>query len=111
MSHDILEHTFCFFKKKGMNSLYLQRSKSKGNDYLYLRNYSNREHYSSNRVTVFSFGRVEVALKNMYKWRADFSEFPIELRELGCGINELEVWIQSLETGKHKTGRTFKSAI
>lgn len=88
--------------------LFLERVTSKGNCYLYLRQYSVREHYHNNKITVFSFGRIERALKTMYSWNKDFQTFPQELIEIGCSKEDLQRWIETLETGVHqKTGRKF----
>ncbi|MBM4765453.1 hypothetical protein [Bacillus sp. B15-48] len=89
--------------------MYLERVNSKGRQYLYLKCYQTREYYSNNKITVYSFGRIDTALKKMYSWKKDFSYFPKELKNAGCKKEDLESWIETLETGVHKkTGRKFK---
>lgn len=87
--------------------MYLERVKSKGNCYLYLKNYSVRQNYASNKVTVYRFGRIEQALESMYRWKRNFKEFPKDLIDIGCNKKDLEIWIQTLETGVHKSGKKF----
>ncbi len=88
--------------------MYLERVKAKGRTYLYLKKYCVREHYESKSVTIFAFGRIEKALKTMYKWKNDHSTIPQELIQEGCSRNDLMTWINTLETGIHKrSGRSF----
>lgn len=90
--------------------MYLEKIKSKGNYYLYLKAYEVRENYSRPYKTVYKFGRADQALKHFYEWRRNFETlFPIELLEMGCSREDLEGWIKTIETGKHhRTGRSFK---
>ncbi|UOQ47214.1 hypothetical protein MUN88_14175 [Gracilibacillus caseinilyticus] len=87
--------------------MYLERVKAKGKTYLYLKKYCVREFYERNNKTVYGFGRIEKALKQMYKWQQDYSTFPQELKKEGCTKKDLMTWIDTLETGIHKTGRSF----
>lgn len=82
--------------------------KSKEVYYLYLKQYEVRPYYSNNKVTIYSFGRIENALKDMISWRKDFTTFPHELKKNGCTKKELDLWIETLETGTHtRTGKKF----
>ncbi len=58
-------------------------------------------------MTVYRFGRIDNALRQMYKWQKDFSEFPEELKKEGCKKKDLSSWINTLESGLHPTGRSF----
>jgi hypothetical protein len=89
--------------------LFLERAHAKGYSYLYLKKYDARENYANNKIIIYRFGRVQEALKKMYKWRDNFNLFPGELIEEGCTKEDLDIWIKTLETGVHvKTGRMFK---
>jgi hypothetical protein len=85
--------------------LFLSKKTTKGHHYLYLQRYQVRDHYKNLKLTVFRFGRLESAKQQMYAWRENFNEFPKELIDLGCTKRDLEVWIVTIETGVHKTGR------
>jgi hypothetical protein len=94
--------------------LYLSTVKAKGNQYIYLCGYSRERkgsHYSKNVETLFRFGRKEVAILKMYSWKENFSSFPVELKNIGCGRLDLEDWIKTLETGVTKTGKQFKAIV
>lgn len=58
-------------------------------------------------MTIYGFGRMDKALSSMYKWYNDFSTFPKELKQEGCCKNDLKRWITTIETGLHKSGRSF----
>ncbi|AIF45744.1 hypothetical protein X953_19910 (plasmid) [Virgibacillus sp. SK37] len=78
--------------------MYLERIKSKGNYYIYLRMYDQTITYSKNKkTTLYGFGRYEKAIKNMKKWERDFKQFPEELKALGCTRDDLGTWINKLE--------------
>jgi hypothetical protein len=47
----------------------------------------------------------------MKRWKRRFTEFPKELLDLGCGMKDLEQWIQTLETGITPKGRKFSVTI
>lgn len=82
---------------------------SKGNQYIYLYEYCNSE--SKTKQSLYGFGRKEVAIKNMRKWKREFSLFPQELRDFGCTMKDLNDWIRTMETGVTKTGKKFKAII
>lgn len=77
--------------------MYLERVKSKGRYYLYLKEYAVREYNLTPKVTLFAFGRLEKALKEMYYWRDNFKYFPKELKRVGCTKKDLLNWICKLE--------------
>lgn len=77
--------------------MYLERVKSNGRHYLYLKEYAVREHYISPKITLYAFGRIEKALEKMYYWRDNFKEFPKELEKVGCTKKDLLNWIRKLE--------------
>lgn len=79
--------------------MFLERVRAKGNYYLYLKAYSVRSNYAKPYVTVYKFGRVERALKNMKAWKNDFNSFPGELKELGLNKKDLDSWIRAIESG------------
>ncbi|SEO80669.1 hypothetical protein SAMN04488134_11364 [Amphibacillus marinus] len=86
--------------------MYLERVKAKGKTYLYVRKYCVRPNYSNNTKTVFRFGRIEKALKQLYSWQLG-DKLPNELVKEGCTRQDIADWINTLETGIHKTGRSF----
>lgn len=62
-------------------------------------------------MTVYRFGRKEIAIRNMHNWKVHYEEFPEDLTALGCNKKDLEEWIRTLETGISKTGKQLKSII
>lgn len=89
--------------------MFISQKRAKGNLYIYLFEYSNTGTY--NTQSLYGFGRKEIALNNMRKWRKDFSLFPKELIEFGCTRKDLNEWIKTLETGVTKTGKIVKHII
>lgn len=87
--------------------MYLERVRAKGKTYLYLKKYYVRDNYSNNTMTIYGFGRIEQALKQMYRWKCDLSTLPEDLKQEDCSIKDLDTWIATLETGVHKSGRSF----
>lgn len=88
---------------------YLERVRAKGNVYLYLKEYAVRKHYANNSIIIYRFGRIDQALKNMQNWKRNYSLFPIKLKKMGFNKKDLMIWIETLESGVHKTGRVFES--
>ncbi|EOP32812.1 MULTISPECIES: hypothetical protein [Bacillus] len=82
---------FVFSKKHGRTYVYLVRA-----------TYKNQK---KKNIPLFSFGRLEDALNNMYDWRDNFDLFPVLLSELGYSWEDLHEWILTLETGYSKYGR------
>jgi hypothetical protein len=82
---------FVFSKKHGRTYVYLVRA-----------TYKNK---TKKNIPLFSFGRLEDALNNMYDWRNNFDIFPVLLSELGYSWEDLHEWILTLETGYSKYGR------
>lgn len=79
---------------------------------MYLRKYKVREFYESNKKTVYRFGRIEDALSKMHYWKRNFELFPKQLKTYGCTYDDLCSWIDTLESGKHKSsGRRFDPVI
>lgn len=78
--------------------MFLERSVSKGKVYLYLKQYAVRQNYANQKIILYSFGRMEKALQNMYAWKNDFSTFPRELTDIGCTKRDLLSWIRKIET-------------
>ncbi|AXM89719.1 hypothetical protein B379_11520 [Anoxybacillus ayderensis G10] len=92
--------------------MYLSQVKSNGKQYIYLCVYTGAQQYSTRKERrVYSFGEAKKALIRMKRWKRKFSEFPSELRDLGCGMKDLEEWIQTIETGVTKTGRKFMTSV
>ena len=79
---------------------FLERVNSHGFTYLYLNEYAVRKNYSTNRMTIYRFGRIENALEKMYRWQNNFSEFPNELKKLGFNKYDLNKWIDRVENMK-----------
>jgi hypothetical protein len=88
--------------------MFLKPVKAKGNIYVYLCSYDSQE---QDKKFLYGFGRLDKALKEMYRWKDNFFCFPISLLELGCKREDLLDWIKTLETGITKTGRILKSII
>ncbi|WP_324664704.1 hypothetical protein [Bacillus cereus] len=82
---------FVFSKKNGRTYVYLVRATYK--------------HQKKKNIPLFSFGRLEDALNNLYDWREDFEQFPSILTDLGFTWEDLNDWILTLETGYSKYGR------
>ncbi len=54
---------------------------------------------------VYRFGPLEKALETMYEMRDDFENlFPLELKERGYDLEDINDWILSIETGYSKHG-------
>ncbi|PEK65938.1 hypothetical protein [Bacillus pseudomycoides] len=84
---------------------FLTFNRSKGKLYVYLTK-AFRENGKKKNITLYKFGRLDIALENMYVWRDDFeTKFPKELLNMEYDWNDLHEWILSLETGYSKTGR------
>lgn len=84
---------------------FLTFNRSKGKLYVYLTK-ALRENGKKKNITLYKFGRVDIALENMYVWRDDFEDkFPIELLDMGYDWSDLHNWILSLETGYSNKGR------
>jgi hypothetical protein len=66
-----------------------------------------QEYSTRKERRVYSFGEARRALLRMKRWKRRFTEFPQELLDLGCGMKDLEQWIQTLETGITPKGRKF----
>lgn len=93
--------------KGGKNMAYLSQVLSKGRRYIYLTEYIGGKHNKTD-IHVYGFGERSKALAEMYEWRRDFKRFPRELTDMGYGEGDLREWIQTLETGRSKTGRSRK---
>lgn len=89
---------------------YLSQVRAGGKQYIYLTEYCGIQPFSSKTEKhIFSFGCSQIALAKMKSWYRNFeSKFPDELKERGYTIDDLEIWIQTLETGITKNGRKFK---
>jgi hypothetical protein len=87
--------------------MFLTQSKAKGKKYIYLCCYAPMD----SKKIVYRFGRLEVAIEKMRKWKTDFETFPEELKELECTKKDLIQWISTIETGVTKTGKKFKAVI
>lgn len=88
--------------------MFLKSVKSKGNVYIYLCAYSSLD---QDKKILFSFGRIDKAIRSMRQWKNNFRELPEELSKMGCCREDLLDWIRTLETGVTKTGKKFKSII
>lgn len=89
---------------------YLSQVKSKGRRYIYLSEYvGGRKYTNSTDMHVYGFGEKNKALEKMKVWEKEYPyKFPRELLERGYGRHDLKQWINTLETGQSKTGRSKK---
>lgn len=76
--------------------MFLKQVKAKDKKYLYLCAYTVRDNFPSVAI-LYSFGRVEMAVKNFHDWKENFHLFPNELKEMGCNQNDLKNWIKQIE--------------
>lgn len=88
---------------------YLSQVKAGGKQYIYLTEYCGHQEFTTKiEKHIFSFGSPTIAISKMHRWQKDFSEFPSELLGKGYGLNDLESWIKTLQTGVTPNGRRFK---
>lgn len=89
---------------------YLSQVKANGYQYIYLTEYCGNNDYSMKLERhIYAFGNAKVVLEKMYGWLKDFeNSFPVELKVLGYGREDLIGWIKTLETGRTKRGKKFK---
>ncbi|CDQ42118.1 hypothetical protein [Virgibacillus salexigens] len=73
--------------------MYIEKTKSKGVYYLYLRKYDGRIRYGTKKRTLYAFGRLEKARNNLIEWKNDISKLPEDLKKHGCTRDDLEKWI------------------
>lgn len=52
------------------------------------------------RVCIFRFGREENAIADMKTWLRNIDLLPVELKELGCTREDVEKWVNSIESRK-----------
>lgn len=90
--------------------MFISRVKSKGNYYIYLYGYHNKNGVPKIK-TLYGFGNIERALSSMKAWKEDFNSFPKELIDLGCTKEDLREWLKILKTGVTKTGKKSKMII
>lgn len=92
------------WKEKREQKDFSYLAKKNGRTYVYLVRaiYKNQK---KKNIPLFSFGRLEDALNNLYDWREDFEQFPPILTDLGFTWEDLHDWILTLETGYSKYGR------
>lgn len=74
--------------------LYLEKIRSNGIEYLYLRKYDPEVEYGTKKRFLFGFGRLEKAREKMNDWVMGNEEIPIELKKLGCTGADVQKWIQ-----------------
>jgi hypothetical protein len=88
---------------------FLSQIRSGGRQYIYLTEYcGNREFSSKKERHVFSFGNSRTALLKMKRWIKKFDkEFPDELKSMGYTEKDLEIWINTIQTGITSKGRKF----
>lgn len=80
--------------------MYIERVRSKGRCYLYLKKYDGRIMFGTKKKTLYRFGRLENALNEMKIWLEDMNCLPLALQELGCSEENLIEWINSIERQK-----------
>lgn len=88
--------------KKFRNTAYLKRVESRGLIYLYLAVSS-----GGKKKILFSFGRLEKSLDLMCSFREE-NKFPSELKSLGYGLDDLDQWIMTLQTGYSSRGKKIE---
>lgn len=92
--------------------MYLEKVRSKGVDYLYLRKYDSKVKYGTRRKFVYGFGRLEQAREKMINWEKGKEKIPDELKKLGCTSDDIHQWIEktSLLDNSHVIKETSTSA-
>lgn len=80
--------------------MYLEKIQSKGNYYLYLKEYDGSILYGSKKRTLYAFGRLEEARKNFVEWKNDLNKFPEELKDYGCTRDDLDLWVKKTTKSK-----------
>lgn len=73
--------------------MYVEKVKSKGNYYLYLRMYDGSIEIGTKKRTLFAFGRIDKALPVIKAMAHDKKEIPKELREVGLTRSVLLSWL------------------
>jgi hypothetical protein len=88
---------------------YLSQVKSGGRQYIYLTEYCGNQEFSTKKERhVYSFGNSPMALLKMKRWIRNFEQgFPEELKLMGYTEKDLEIWINTIQTGITSKGRKF----
>lgn len=88
---------------------FLSQIRVKGKQYIYLSEYIGKNKYTTTtEINVYGFGERQKALETMRKWKSGEKEIPREITVLGYGLEDVEQWIETLETGISPTGRSKK---
>lgn len=72
--------------------MYLEKSKAKGNVYLYLKEYDRKIKYGAKKRTLYRFGRLEEAREDILRWKKDIRSLPDELKQIGCTQDDIRRW-------------------
>ena len=85
---------------------YLSRKKRNNITYIYLRR-SYRENGKIKHQYIYAFGKMPIALDNLYAITNNEQPFPLELEQAGFDISNVMDWIMTLETQITPYGRAF----
>lgn len=78
--------------------MYVEKVKSKGNYYLYLRMYDGSIEIGTKKRTLFAFGRLEIVIKDIKKIAYGEKEMPEELKKIGLTRSVLLSWLKNNRT-------------
>lgn len=76
---------------------FLQKVKSKGRYYIYLREYQAMMGYADDKITIYRFGNINNCLEKMYAWVNSEKDLPHELKIRDIGKKEIYKWIREIE--------------
>lgn len=77
---------------------FIVKNVSKGREYFYLRKSIRVKNNVVNKKNLFSFGSRKKAIENLNEWKNDISKMPNELKKLGYDLEDIDNWINQIES-------------
>ena len=79
---------------------FIIKVKSRGKEYYYLRKAERKKGNTSLKINtnIFAFGQREKALENLNRWKNNFDDFPLKLKDLGYDLEDISTWIEQIES-------------
>lgn len=78
---------------------WIERHKSNGKQYIYLKAHTGYEEYRSKPETrIYNFGNVENAVAKLYYWSSFPEKIPPELVEKGFNHEDITKWFETVES-------------